>query len=144
MDYLCHPHNTSKYLTTTTVNFDFDNKTARVIEGTLDDEIVYTSAEDVANIVTLAVDYEGKWPAIGGIVGDKVTIRQLLEIGGKLRGKHPCRTVDSLTDIMKENDSRLSGLNLTTYSLASSRQTSTLVLHCLLFPRTRLRRSLRW
>ncbi|KAJ4014180.1 hypothetical protein NW766_006432 [Fusarium irregulare] len=86
MDYLCHPHKTSKYLTTTTANFDFENKTALVVEGTLDDEIVYTSAEDVANTVTLAVDYEGEWPTIGGITGDKVTIRQLLDIGEKLRG----------------------------------------------------------
>ena len=115
-----------------------------MVEGTLDDEIVYTSAEDVANTVTLAVDYEGEWPTIGGITGDKVTIRQLLDIGEKLRGKHTSCTVDSLTDVMKESHSGLSGLNLTTCSRASSRQTSTLVLHCHLFPKTRLRRSLRW
>ncbi|CAG7555668.1 unnamed protein product [Fusarium equiseti] len=78
---------TSKYLTTTTANLDFENKTALVVESTLDDEIVYTSAEDVANTVTLAVDYEGEWPTIGGITGDKVTVRQLLDIGEKLRGE---------------------------------------------------------
>lgn len=109
MDYLCHPHRTSKYLTTTTANFDFENKTALVVEGTLDDEIVYTSAEDVANTVTLAVDHEGEWPNIGGITGDKVTSRQLLDIGEKLRGKYLYHGIESFADIMKENHSRLRG-----------------------------------
>jgi hypothetical protein len=103
MDYLGHPHKTSKYLTTTTANFDFENKTALVVEGTLDDEIVYTSAEDVANTVTLAVDYGSEWPTIGGIAGDKVTIRQLLDIGQKLRGKYLYHGIENFTDIMKEN-----------------------------------------
>jgi len=144
MDYLCHPHRTSKYLTTTTANFDFENKTALVVEGTLDDEIVYTSAEDVANTVTLAVDYEGEWPNIGGITGDKVTIRQLLDIGEKLRGKYLYCAFDGLADIMKENHSRLSGLSLKICLPVSSRPTSTLVFHFLLFQRIKSRRFQRW
>ncbi|KAF4989063.1 hypothetical protein FGRMN_9393 [Fusarium graminum] len=87
MDYLCHPHKTSKYITTTVLNIDFQKQHAFVIEGTLDDEIVYTSVEDIANVVTRAVDYEGEWPVVGGIRGDATTTRQLLKVGEDLRGK---------------------------------------------------------
>jgi nucleoside-diphosphate-sugar epimerase len=86
MDYFFHPHQTSKYLTTTAVNIDFDKRSALVVEGTLDDQIVYTSVEDIANVVTAAIDHKDEWPTIGGICGDRVTIRQLLEIGEKVRG----------------------------------------------------------
>ncbi|KAF4473396.1 2`-hydroxyisoflavone reductase [Fusarium agapanthi] len=82
MDYLCHPYKTAKYITTTIVNIDFVKKHAIVVEGTLDDEITYTSVNDIANIATKAIDYEGEWPVIGGI-----SIRQLLKIGEELRGE---------------------------------------------------------
>ncbi|CEF73961.1 hypothetical protein FGSG_01773 [Fusarium graminearum PH-1] len=86
MDYFCHPHQTSKYLTTTKVNIDYENRSAMVVEGTLDDQIVYTCVENIANVVTSAVDYKGEWPVIGGICGDRVTIRRLLEIGERVLG----------------------------------------------------------
>ncbi|RGP74491.1 hypothetical protein FLONG3_6050 [Fusarium longipes] len=87
MDYFCHPHQTSKYLNTAVVNIDYEKKSAMVVEGTLDDEIVYTAFEDIINVVTLAVEHQGEWPAVGGICGDRLTIRQLLEIGEKVRGQ---------------------------------------------------------
>ncbi|KAF4431494.1 2`-hydroxyisoflavone reductase [Fusarium acutatum] len=76
MDYLCHPCKTAKYITTTVVNIDFVKKHAIVVEGTLDDEITYTSVNDIANIVTKAIDFEGEWPVIGGISGDRISIRE--------------------------------------------------------------------
>jgi hypothetical protein len=88
MDYLCHPHKTTKHVTTTTINVDFEKRHAIVIEGTLDDEIVYTSVEDIANVVTQAVGYHGEWPEVGGICGEKITIRQLLKLGEDIHGKH--------------------------------------------------------
>ncbi|KAH7257899.1 hypothetical protein BKA59DRAFT_471262 [Fusarium tricinctum] len=87
MDYFCHPHKTTKYVTTAVVNVDFEKRRAIVVEGTLDDNIVYTSVEDIANVVTQAVDYEGEWPEVGGICGEKITIRQLLKLGEDMRGK---------------------------------------------------------
>ncbi|KAF5647817.1 2'-hydroxyisoflavone reductase [Fusarium tjaetaba] len=87
MDYLCHPYKTAKYITTTVVNVDFVKKRAIVVEGTLDDEITYTSVNDIANIVTQAIDFEGEWSVIGGISGDRISIRQLLKIGEELRGE---------------------------------------------------------
>lgn len=88
MNYFCHPHKTTKYVTTTVVNVDFEKRRAIVVEGTLDDDIVYTSVEDIANVVTQAVDYEGEWPEVGGICGEKTTIRQLLKLGEDIRGKN--------------------------------------------------------
>ncbi|EXM17130.1 hypothetical protein RAB80_000133 [Fusarium oxysporum f. sp. vasinfectum] len=87
MDYLCHPYKTAKYITTTVVNIDFVKRHAIVVEGTLDDEITYTSVEDIANIVTRAIDFEGEWPVVGGISGDRISIRQLLKVGEELRGE---------------------------------------------------------
>ncbi|KAJ4248818.1 hypothetical protein NW762_012656 [Fusarium torreyae] len=87
MDYLCHPFKTSRYLTTTAVNVDFEKQHAIVVEGTLDDKIVYTCAEDIANVVTRAIEYEGEWPVIGGISGNRITIRELLQIGEDIRRK---------------------------------------------------------
>ncbi|KIL86431.1 hypothetical protein FAVG1_10260 [Fusarium avenaceum] len=87
MEYLGHPHKTTKYVTTTVFNVDIEKQHAIVVEGTLDDEITYTSVEDIANVVTQAVDYEGEWPEVGGICGDKITIRQLLKLGEDITGK---------------------------------------------------------
>ncbi|GKU07926.1 2-hydroxyisoflavone reductase [Fusarium langsethiae] len=88
MDYLCHPHQTSKHVLTTSVNINYEERSALVVEGTLDDKLVYTCLDDITNVVTSAVDYDGEWPVIGGISGDRVTMRQLLEIGERVRG-HP-------------------------------------------------------
>jgi nucleoside-diphosphate-sugar epimerase len=92
MDYLCHPYKTAKYITTTVVNIDFVKRHAIVVEGTLDDEITYTSVEDIANIVTRAIDFEGEWPVVGGISGDRISIRQLLKVGEELRGQQTGQT----------------------------------------------------
>lgn len=110
MDYLCHPYKTAKYITTTAVNIDFVKKHAIVVKGTLDDEITYTSVNDIANIVTQAVDFESEWPVVGGMSGDRISIRQLLKIGEELRGKYADRTKgEEGTDFTKENLSLLSG-----------------------------------
>ncbi|EEU36003.1 uncharacterized protein NECHADRAFT_49787 [Fusarium vanettenii 77-13-4] len=87
MDYLCHPYKASKYITTLPINIDLAKKHAIVVEGSLDDEMTYTSVGDIAHVVARAVDYEGEWPVIGGIQGDKITIGEVLKIGEKIRGE---------------------------------------------------------
>ncbi|RSL51287.1 hypothetical protein CEP54_011477 [Fusarium duplospermum] len=87
MDYLCHPYKGSKYITTLPLNIDLEKKHAIVVEGSLDDEMTYTSVEDIAHVITRAVDYQGEWPTIGGIQGDKITIGELLRIGEKVKGE---------------------------------------------------------
>jgi hypothetical protein len=48
-----------------------------------------TTVQDIAVIVAQAVDYEGEWPKVGGIRGNRVTVSQILEIGEKVRGVFP-------------------------------------------------------
>jgi nucleoside-diphosphate-sugar epimerase len=145
MDYLCHPYKTAKYITTTVVNVDFAKKHAIVVKGTLDDEITYTSVNDIANIVAKAIDFEGEWPVIGGISGDRISIRQLLKIGEELRGKNTSQTnANKCTDFMQESLSLSSGLRWKTLQLGNSRLTITPGFHYHLFLRIRWKLSLRW
>lgn len=88
MNYLAHPHKTSKYLSTIPVQFDFGKKHAIVVKGSLDGYMTFTTVADIANVVAHAVDYEGEWPAIGGIRGSRVTIGEMLKIGERILGKN--------------------------------------------------------
>lgn len=67
--------------------FDFENRRAIVVQGHEDAIMTLTTVADVAKIVARAVDYEGTWPKIGGIRGNRVTFSQVLEIGEKIRGE---------------------------------------------------------
>uniref|UniRef100_A0A8H7N1T1 NmrA-like domain-containing protein n=1 Tax=Bionectria ochroleuca TaxID=29856 RepID=A0A8H7N1T1_BIOOC len=58
MNYLGHPHKVSKYLTTMPTNIDFENGRALLAEGSLDDQLTFTTAHDVAAVVARAVEYE--------------------------------------------------------------------------------------
>ena len=48
--------------------------------------MTFTTAQDLAAVVAGAVDYDGEWPVIGGIRGNRVTVSQILKIGEKVRG----------------------------------------------------------
>ena len=41
----------------------------------------------VANIVARAIEFEGEWPAIGGIRGNQASFSDILELGPRIRGK---------------------------------------------------------
>lgn len=66
---------------------DFINRRAIVLE---DKELLFTftNVTDIANVVAGAIEYEGKWPVIGGIQGTTMTASELLEIGKKVRGMY--------------------------------------------------------
>ncbi|KAK3328797.1 hypothetical protein B0H66DRAFT_596412 [Apodospora peruviana] len=87
VDYLAVPHRTSKHMTPIAVNFDFANFRALVVDGHLDDPLTMTLAKDLAAVVVRAVEFEGEWPIVGGISGNRVTARQIIELGEKIRGK---------------------------------------------------------
>lgn len=57
-----------------------------MVEGNEDAIMTLTSAADVAGIIAQAVDYEGKWPEISGISGNRVTFAQVIKLGEKIRG----------------------------------------------------------
>ncbi|OTA92273.1 hypothetical protein M434DRAFT_396516 [Hypoxylon sp. CO27-5] len=81
MNYLGHPHQTSKYVTTLPLQFDFEKQRATLIEGSLNDVVVWTTVQDIAGVVARAVEYKGEWPAIGGISGSRVTNGEMLRLG---------------------------------------------------------------
>lgn len=87
IDYISHPHPLSKHVATLDFLYNFTEGTAIAVEESQDKEITFTSTPDIAKVVVRAVDYEGEWPVIGGISGDRVTPRNILEIGEKIYGK---------------------------------------------------------
>lgn len=68
---------------------DFQNRRAIVVDGHEDAIMTLTTVQDIAGIIAQAVDYDGEWPEIGGIRGNRVTVSQILEIGEKVRGVSP-------------------------------------------------------
>ena len=70
--------------------FDFQNRRAIVIDGH-DSIMTFTTAQDLASVVARTVEYEGEWPVVGGIRGNRVRVSQILAIGEKVRGTS-CQT----------------------------------------------------
>ncbi|KAF2491282.1 NAD(P)-binding protein [Lophium mytilinum] len=87
LDYLAFPYKTARHLTPLNTMIDFEHRRAVIVEGH-DAIMTFTTVQDLAAVVARAVDYDGKWPVIGGISGNRVPISRILEIGEKVRG-HP-------------------------------------------------------
>lgn len=81
MNYLSHPHKSANHVSTIPFLFDFENQRATAIEGAYNDAISWTTVQDIAGVAARAVEYEGEWPSIGGIVGTRVTIGEMLKLG---------------------------------------------------------------
>lgn len=64
---------------------DFNNRRAIAV-GDGDSPITLTTVNDIASVVTEAIDYLGEWPVIGGISGTQTTVGGLIRLGEKLRG----------------------------------------------------------
>jgi hypothetical protein len=86
LNYLASPHRTSAYITPLDTFIDFLNRRAIIVEGYEDVPVVYTMSQDIAKVVAKAVEYEGEWPRMGGIRGNQVTVRQVLDMGKRVRG----------------------------------------------------------
>lgn len=117
MNYLGHPHKSANHVNTLPFLFDFDKQHAVLVEGRLDDVIVWTTVQDIAGVVARAVEYEGEWPAVGGISGSRVTIGELLRLGEAIKGKP--FTVDwvKLEDLEAE---KRTAVNFTGFDLHSA------------------------
>jgi hypothetical protein len=85
LDYLAFPHQTARYLTPLNTMIDFANRRAIVVEG-YDPVMTFTTVQDLAAIVTRAVEYDGEWPENGGISGNRLPVSQIIKIGEKVRG----------------------------------------------------------
>ena len=65
--------------------FDYQNRRAIVVDGH-DYIMTFTAVQDLTAVVARAVEYDGEWPVIGGIQGNRVSVSQVLDIGEKVRG----------------------------------------------------------
>jgi hypothetical protein len=88
-NYLTYPYKSSKHFSPFETQIDFNNCRALTLEGGDNDRITLTTAQDLANVVARAVEYEGEWPVVGGIRGTELSIGQLLALGEKVRGMLP-------------------------------------------------------
>ncbi|KAL8339716.1 hypothetical protein RB601_006022 [Gaeumannomyces tritici] len=88
MDYLAYPRSTDATHTRSFETFiNMQEARGFYMEGHEHDSFTLTAITDIVNVVLRAIDYEGEWPVNGGVAGETVTIRQLIELGEKLRGK---------------------------------------------------------
>ena len=85
MNYLAFPNRTSKHLSPLGTVYDFQNKRALTVEGYESAAMTWTTVADFSAIIAMATDYNGEWPKIGGIQGDKVTGTQLIQAGERSR-----------------------------------------------------------
>ncbi|CAD0106610.1 unnamed protein product [Aureobasidium uvarum] len=87
LNYLTSPYKSSNYLQQMQTPFDFDEGRFIMIDGSDNDRITLTTVQDLAQVVARAVEYEGKWPVVGGISGVELSMKQIIELGESIRGK---------------------------------------------------------
>ncbi|KAH7369494.1 NmrA-like family protein [Rhexocercosporidium sp. MPI-PUGE-AT-0058] len=88
VDYIAPPNTSSKHITPLEIALDLSHRRAIVLEG-VDPRITLTSVRDVAEVVARAVEWEGEWPVVGGMVGTTLKTSEFIEIGGRIRGGKP-------------------------------------------------------
>ena len=89
MNYFTYPYGSAKHFHPFETQIDFNKRRALTLDGGDDDRITLTTAQDFANVVARAVEYEGEWPIVGGIKGTELSIGQLIALGEKIRGCVP-------------------------------------------------------
>ncbi|KAG9661771.1 NAD(P)-binding protein, partial [Aureobasidium melanogenum] len=87
LNYLTRPYNSAKHLWQIQTPFDFDQGRCIIAEGGNDSRITLTTVQDLAQVVARAIDYEHPWPVVGGISGVEMSLKQMIELGEKIRGK---------------------------------------------------------
>ncbi len=85
MNYLVYPHVTAKTLFITCIGIDVKEGQAVMVEEG-EGYRVYTTIQDVAKVVAAAIDYEGTWPEIGGMVGSRIKPKDLIKLVEKNAG----------------------------------------------------------
>ncbi|KFY08433.1 hypothetical protein V492_06231 [Pseudogymnoascus sp. VKM F-4246] len=102
LNYLASPHRTSKHVLPLNTMFDFENRRAIIVDGH-DFHMTFTTVQDLAGVVTQAVDYDGEWPTTGGIRGNRVSVSQILKIGEEIRGRPFAIETVKLEDLQAGN-----------------------------------------
>ncbi|KAH0366624.1 NAD(P)-binding protein, partial [Aureobasidium melanogenum] len=101
LDYLTSPYKTAKHLRQMQTPFDFDQGRFIIAEGSSDSRMTLTTVQDLAQVVAKAIDYEHPWPVVGGISGVEMSLKQMIELGEKIRGK-PFRVEEIPIDELKD------------------------------------------
>src|SRR4051812_9272712 len=78
MNYLVYPHVTAKHLFISCVGYDVQNGHAVLVDDG-EEWRVFTTIQDTVKVVAAAIDYEGKWPEVGGIVGTRIKPKDLIK-----------------------------------------------------------------
>jgi hypothetical protein len=86
VNYLTYPYQSSKHVHAMQTPIDFGNCRALVVEGSDDARVSLITSDDLAELVARAIEYEGEWPVVGGIKADELTLRQIIDLGEKVRG----------------------------------------------------------
>ncbi|KAJ5908180.1 hypothetical protein N7495_000862 [Penicillium taxi] len=86
MNYLTRPYKSSKHVHQLDIHWDLEKRRVLMMEEGDNDRITLTTVQDIANVVTRAIDYEGKWPTVGGMKGTDMTMRELLALAEEVRG----------------------------------------------------------
>ncbi|OWY48027.1 NmrA-like family protein [Alternaria alternata] len=80
------PYPSTKHIKPLEMQWDFVKRRAILREGSDNDYITLTTAEDLRNVVAHAVDYSGEWPVSGGIRGSRISIKEFIALGEEIRG----------------------------------------------------------
>ncbi|KAK2810329.1 hypothetical protein FQN50_003060 [Emmonsiellopsis sp. PD_5] len=87
LNYLAFPHQTATHLQPLQTVFDVENRRAILVHGHEDAVMTLTTVADLAGVVVRAVEYEeGRWPVEGGVVGNRVRMREVVEVAERVRG----------------------------------------------------------
>jgi len=85
LDYFTYPMQSAKHLKITQHYIDFATRQAILVDDG-EQPVTFTLIDDLAEVVAEAVDYEGVWPADGGVAGWQTTSAELVRVGERLRG----------------------------------------------------------
>ncbi|ESZ93434.1 hypothetical protein SBOR_6176 [Sclerotinia borealis F-4128] len=86
LNYFSYPRASTEFMQIFPMPIDVDGCRAIVLRDTKA-QISLTSVQDLAKVVSKAVDYEGIWPEISGIRGNQISILEFISLCEKIRGK---------------------------------------------------------
>ncbi|PWY79691.1 NAD(P)-binding protein [Aspergillus heteromorphus CBS 117.55] len=87
MNYLAYPLPTTQHVEIWGIHVDMQNKRAILLADARNPGYLgLTTVEDVANVVVRAVEYPGKWPEVGGMRGQEISMGELIALGEEIRG----------------------------------------------------------
>jgi hypothetical protein len=86
-NYFTAPFKSSDNVQQVGLPWDFYHRRAILLEDSENDRISLTTSQDLANVVARAIEFEGEWPVVGGIRGSELSVKEIIALGEKVRGK---------------------------------------------------------